>query len=71
LADLGELRQRIPNVDAKMLSSVYLSYARYAQELARQILGEQLLKSTLTTMLANLPPDLDQLNTQYEIIRLT
>jgi hypothetical protein len=71
LTDLSELRYRMPNVDAKMLSSVYLSYARHAQSLARQILGEQLLKSTLTTMVTNLPPDLAQLNTQYGIVRLT
>ncbi len=71
LNDLSELRYRIPNVDAKVLSSVYLSYARYAQGLAGQILGGQLLKSTLTTMLTNLPPDLAQLNTQYGIIRIT
>ena len=54
-----------------MLSSVYVSYAQYAQKLARQILGEQLLKSTLATMLTNLPSDIAQLNTQYGIIRLT
>jgi hypothetical protein len=71
LTSLTELRYRIPDVDAKMLSSVYVSYAQYAQKLARQILGEQLLKSTLTTMLTNLPSDIAQLNTQYGIIRLT
>jgi hypothetical protein len=70
LADLNELRQRIPNVDGKVLASVYLSYGRYAQGLARQVLGEHLLRSTLATMLTNLPPDLAQLNTQYGIIRL-
>jgi hypothetical protein len=71
LADLAELRHRIPSVDAKMLSSVYLSYAQYAQKLARQILGEQLLKSTVAAMLTNLPPDLAEINSQYGIVRLT
>jgi hypothetical protein len=71
LFSLTELRYRIPDVDAKILASVYVSYAQYAQKLARQILGEQLLKSTLTTMLMNLPPDIAQLNSQYGIIRLT
>jgi hypothetical protein len=71
LTSLTELRYRIPDVDAKILSSVYVSYGQYAQKLARQILGEQLLKSTLATMLMNLPPDIAQLNTHYGIIRLT
>jgi|GEM_PF-6342239 hypothetical protein len=70
LSDLNELRRRIPNVDAKVLWSVYLAYAQYAQKLARQILGEPLLKATLTTMLTNLPPDLAQINAQYRIIAL-
>lgn len=69
LTDLTELRYRVPDVDARMLSSVYLSYAQYAQKLARQILGEPLLKSTLATMLTNLPPDLSQLNAQHGIIQ--
>jgi hypothetical protein len=71
MTDLAELRQRIPDVDARMLSSVYLSYAQHAQKLAQQILGEQLLKSTVAAMLTNLPPDLAKINSQYGIIRLT
>jgi hypothetical protein len=71
LFSLTELRYTIPDVDAKILASVYVSYAQYAQKLARQILGEQLLKSTLTTMLMNLSSDIAQLNSQYGIIRLT
>lgn len=68
LADLADLRRRIPDVDAKVLSSVYLGYVQYAQKLARQILGEPLLKATLTTTLANLPPELAQINSRYRII---
>ena len=70
LTSLAELRYRIPDVDARMLASVYVSYTQYAQKLARQILGEQLLKATLTTLLANLPPDIAQFNAQHRIIRL-
>ena len=70
LSDLNELKHRIPDVNAKMLSSVYLSYAQYAQGLARQILGEQLLKSTLTALLRGLSSQAAQVNTQYGIIRL-
>lgn len=70
LADLAELSHRTPVIEAKMLLSVYLSYAQYAQTLARQILGEQLLKSILATILTSLPPHVAQLNAQYGIIRL-
>ncbi len=70
LTSLTELHYCIPDVDAKMLSSVYVSYARQAQKLAWHILGEHLLKSTLTALLTNLPPHLANLNTQYGIIRL-
>ena len=70
LTSLTELHYRIPDVDAKMLASVYVSYTQYAQKLARQILGEQLLKATLTTLLANLPPDIAQVNAQHRIIHL-
>ncbi|HTP06736.1 MAG TPA: hypothetical protein VMP08_00690 [Anaerolineae bacterium] len=70
LNDLNELRRRIPDVDARVLSSVYLAYAQYAQKLARQILGEPLLKATLTAMLENLPPDLAHINSQYRIVTL-
>jgi hypothetical protein len=70
LTDLSELKLRTPDVDAKMLSSVYLSYAQHAQALAQQILGEQLLKLTVTSILAGLPPHITQLNIHYGIIRL-
>lgn len=71
LTDLAELGQRIPDVDARMLASVYSSYAQYALGLARQILGEQLLKSTLTALLTGLSPETAQLNAQYNIVRPT
>lgn len=68
LSDLNELRHRIPDVDAKVLSSVYLAYAQFARKLARQILGEQLLKSTLAALLTTLPPDLAEINAQYRMV---
>ena len=70
LANLSELRQRVPDVDARMLFSVYLSYTRYARALAGQILGEQMLKSTLATLLKRLPSNLKEINVRYELIYL-
>ncbi|HTP11879.1 MAG TPA: hypothetical protein VMP08_26675, partial [Anaerolineae bacterium] len=46
LAHLSDVRECVPDVDARMLSSVYVSYAQYARKLAWQILGEQMLAST-------------------------
>lgn len=71
LTDLAELRQRVPDVEAKILLAVYLSYSRHARSLAQQILGERVLTSALTKLLNSLSPELSQLNTQYEIIRLS
>ncbi len=70
LSNLNELGQRIPDVDARMLLSVYRSYARHAQLLARQILGEHLLKSTVAAVLSLLPTRLAALNEQYGLICL-
>jgi hypothetical protein len=70
LSDLSELGQRIPDVDARMLLSVYRSYAREAQLLARQILGEQILKSTVATLLSHLPTRLTAINEQVALICL-
>ncbi|CAG0936080.1 hypothetical protein TFLX_04944 [Thermoflexales bacterium] len=70
LAHLGDLRQRVPDVDARMLFSVYLSYTRYARALAGQILGEQMLKSVLAALLKRLPPNLVAVNARYELIYL-
>jgi len=71
LTDLAELRQRVPDVEAKILLAVYLSYSRYARSLAGQILGERVLTSTLAKLLNSLSPELAQLNAQHEIIRLS
>ncbi len=70
LTDLTELRQRVPDVDAKILLAVYVSYAQQAQVVAEQILGEQMLKSTLWTLLSDLPPHLAEFNAQCGIICL-
>jgi len=71
LTDLAELRQRVPDVEAKILLAVYLSYSRHARSLARQILGERVLTFTLTKLLNSLSPELTQLNAQHGIIRLS
>jgi len=71
LTDLAELRQCVPDVDARMLLAVYLSYSRYARSLAGQILGERVLTSALTKLLNSLSPELAQLNARHEIIRLS
>jgi len=69
LTDLAELNQCVPDVDARMLASVYSSYTQYAVGLACQILGAQLLNLTLTAILASLSPEAAQLNAQYRLIR--
>jgi hypothetical protein len=68
LAHLTDVRERVPEVDARMLSTVYASYAQYARTLARQILGEQLLAVTLASFMNSLPPHVAELNSQSRII---
>jgi len=70
LAELTELRRRVPDVDAKVLFSVYVSYSQYAQLLAGRILGAQLLRSTLVGLADRLPPDLAEFNVRHRIIPL-
>ncbi len=70
LSNLNELGQRIPDVDARMLLSVYRSYARHAQLLAGQILGEQLLKSSVAAVWVRLPAHLADVNERYEVFCL-
>ena len=69
LTDLAELRQHVPDVEAKMLLAVYLSYSQYARSLAGQVLGERVLTFTLIKLLNCMPPELTRLNAQYGIIR--
>jgi hypothetical protein len=68
LADLAELRQKTPDVDAKMLLSVYLSLSQYARTLAKRILGTQILRSTQNFLRISLSPYLAELNARYPII---
>jgi hypothetical protein len=70
LTDLTDLRGCVPEVNAKMLSTVYASYGQYARTLAGQILGEQLLTTTIGALLSDLPPRLIELNAQYNIVRI-
>jgi len=68
LAHLSDLRERVPEVDGRMLSTVYASYAQYARTLAGQILGEQLLTATLASCVNKLPPGAAEINRRYRII---
>jgi hypothetical protein len=68
LTRLSDLRECVPDVDARMLSTVYASYAQYARTLARQILGDQLLATTLASCVSKLPPHAAEINNQYRII---
>ena len=68
LAQLSDLRGCVPEVDARMLSTVYASYAQHARALARQILGDQLLTATLAACANKLPPPVAEINRQYGII---
>jgi hypothetical protein len=68
LIQLTDLRERSPDVDGKMLSMVYASYAQHAQTLAGHILGEQLLTATLTSFVNHLPPHLAEINTCYGLV---
>ncbi len=68
LIDLTDLRGCVPEVNAKMLSTVYTSYAQYARTLSGQILGEQLLDATVDSFLGDLPHHLVELNTGYKLV---
>ena len=68
LAQLSDLRECVPEVDARMLATVFVSYAQYARTLAGQILGDQLLTTTLAACLKKLPPHVVEINRQYKII---
>ena len=68
MARLSDVRDCVPEVDARMLSTVYASYAKYASTLARQILGEQLVTTTLASRVNSLPPHAAEINNRYGII---
>jgi hypothetical protein len=68
LTQLTDLREHVPEVDARMLATVYASYAKYARTLAAQILGEQLLTVTLASVVNNLPPHVAEINSRSRII---
>jgi hypothetical protein len=70
LTNLTELKQRVPDVDARMLLTVYLSYIRQARALAGKVVGDQVLRSTLSALLDSLPSPLAEVNRLYGVIRL-
>ncbi len=71
LPDLKALAQRIPEVDARMLLTVYLDYSAYARQMAGKILGEQVLRTALQEACLQLPPGLAELNAKSPLIPLT
>ena len=71
LPDLQALARVVPEVDARMLQTVYLDYSACAQQMAGRILGEHLLQTTLQEACMRLPPGLAELNARSPMIPLT
>lgn len=71
LPDLKSLSHRVPEVDARMLLTVYLDYSAYARLVAGKILGEQVLRTALQEACMHLPPGLAELNARSPLIPLT
>jgi hypothetical protein len=71
LPDLKALARVVPEVDARMLLTVYLDYSACAQQMAGKILGEHLLRTTLQEARMHLPPGLAELNARSPMIPLT
>lgn len=71
LPDLKSLGRRVPEVDARMLLTVYLDYSAYARLVAGKILGEQVLRTTLQEACMTLPPGLAEMNVRSPLIPLT
>jgi len=70
LPDLKAAVHRVPDVDARMLLSVYVDYSAYARTVAGRILGEQLLRTALQEACLHLPPGLAELNARSPLIPL-
>ncbi len=63
----SDLAQGPPALDDEALLTAYRSSVEYALSLARQILGERLLQSTLTDLTNSLTPQLCQIKDQYNL----
>ena len=71
LPDLKALVRVVPEVDARMLLTVYLDYSACARQVAGKILGEQVLRTTLQDACMHLPPGLAEMNAKSPLIPLT
>jgi hypothetical protein len=70
LPDLKSLSRRMPEVDSRMLLTVYQDYSAYARQVAGKILGDQVLRTTLQEAIMQLPPGLAELNARSPLIPL-
>jgi len=68
LPNLDALRGRVPDIDCRMLLSVYQDYSGYARQLAGRLLGDQLLRSVLRSTCLKLPPNLAERNAHTALI---
>lgn len=67
---MGDLSQEISRLDDQTLLAAYRSSADYALVVARQIVGERLLNSTLLDFADDLTPRLSQIKDQYHLFNL-
>lgn len=68
LPNLDALRGRVPDIDCRMLLSVYQDYSAYSRQVAGRLLGDQLLRSVLRAACLALPPNLAELNARSPLI---
>jgi hypothetical protein len=68
LPNLEALRGRVPDIDYRMLLSVYQDYSGFARQLAGRLLGDQLLRSVLRSACLKLPPELAERNAHTTLI---
>lgn len=68
LPNLDALQVRVPDVDSRMLLSVYQDYSAFARQIAGRLLGDQLLRSAVRSTCLQLPPSLAELNTRCQLI---
>jgi hypothetical protein len=68
LPNLEALRARVPDIDNRMLLSVFQDYSGYARQIAGRLLGDQLLRSVLRSACLTLPPNLAELNARSTLI---
>jgi len=68
LPNLDALRGCVPDIDCRVLLSVYQDYSGYARQVAGRLLGDQLLRSVLRSACLKLPPNLAERNARTSLI---